>query len=132
MASAARLTAFAARKTRLGQAIRTTLAEIESPPVEARAGAAHLNGLILDLRALDREVEPLRREFEALWLARARRSEIDVALGYFGSLRVRLAAAQDWLRGQHRALLAGEAVDGSLSTYDAGYHRIVWQRWPDM
>jgi hypothetical protein len=66
-----------------------------------------------------------------LWLARARRSEIHVALGYFAGLRTRLRAAVAWLETQREALLAGEPVDAELETYDAGQHRVLWQTWPD-
>jgi hypothetical protein len=66
-----------------------------------------------------------------LWLARARRSEIHVALGYFAALHTRFQAASGWLEAQHRALLAGEPVDAELSTYQVGDQRILWHSWPE-
>jgi hexosaminidase len=131
MASAARLTIYAARKTALAQEIRAVLREIAAQPEPVTDNARRLYGCVLALRALDVELEKLRGEFEALWLARARRSEMHVALGYFANLRVRYRVAVDWLQGQRKALLEGRPVDAELSTYDAGDYRTLWQTWPD-
>jgi hypothetical protein len=131
MASAARLTAFAARKTALGQAIRETLHQAAHSDQHPEAQAKVLHDAGWQLRALAAELVDLRSEWEALWLARARRSEIHVALGYFSSLHTRLEAAADWLEGQRLALLAGKTVDAELSSYDAKDYRILWQTWPD-
>lgn len=125
LASAARLTAYAARKTALAQEIRRGLRD---PQVTAR----RIYEYILGLRALDAELEPLRAEFEALWLARARRSEIHVALGYYAGLRVRYKAAIRWLEAQRLALLKGEPVDADLKTYDTSGYRTLWQNWSDV
>jgi hypothetical protein len=125
LASAARLTAYAARKTAHAQEIRRGLHD-------PQATAARIYDYILGLRALDAELESLRAEFEALWLARARRSEIHVALGYYAGLRVRYKAAIRWLEGQRQALLGGEPVDADLKTYDTGGYRTLWQNWSDV
>ncbi len=130
MASAARLTAYAARKTVLSQAIRASLRQIAAGP-EPVATAGQLQGHILALKALAAEMEALRAEWETLWLARARRSEIHVALGYFATLHTRLQAASAWLKAQHQAVLAGEPVDAELASYQAGDHRVLWHNWPD-
>jgi len=124
LASAARLTAYAARKVSLSQEVRRGLRD---PGLEA----AQVLGYIMALRALDAGLEGLRREFESLWLARARPSEIHVALGYYAGLRARYRAAVGWLEEQRRALLQGEPVDADLSTYDASGYRVLWQNWPD-
>jgi len=134
MASAARLTAYAARKVALSQEIAQGLrARLE--PNEADLDAAHqtrcVYGYILALKALDAELEELRAEFEALWLARARRSEIHVALGYYAGLRARYRTAIRWLEGQRQALVIGQHLDTDLSTYDSGDYRTLWQTWPD-
>jgi hypothetical protein len=125
MASAARLTAYAARKTALAQEIRRGLCD---PQVTAE----RVYGYIVTLRALDAELEHLRAEFEALWLARAHRSEMHVALGYYAGLRVRYKAAVAWLETQRQALLKGEPADAELKTYDTGGYRALWQNWPDV
>jgi len=125
MASAGRLTAYAARKTVVSQEIREALRD-------PRLDAARLYGFTLDLMALDKELEELRFEFEALWMARSRRSEIHIALGYFAGLRARFRAAIRWLRGQHNGLLRGEAVDADCVTYHAGEYRVLWQTWSDL
>jgi hexosaminidase len=129
MASAARLTAYAARKTALAQAIRASLREIAAQLEPVEAHARRLYDHILALKALDVELEALRAEFEALWLARAHRSEMHVALGYFASLRIRYQAAIAWLKEQRASLLAGKPVDAALSTYEVGNHRVLWQTW---
>ncbi len=131
MASAARLTAYAARKTAQAQAIRATLRQIATQPEPVKDNARRLYEHTLALKALDIELETLRAEFEALWLARARRSEMHVALGYFSNLRARYRAATVWLEEQRRALLASQPVDAELSTYHTGDYRTLWQTWPD-
>jgi hypothetical protein len=131
MASAARLIAYAARKTTRSQAIRADLRHIAANPGQVEAAARQLHGHILALKALVAELEDLRAEWEALWLARARRSEIHVALGYFAALHTRLQAASAWLEAQRQALLDGEPVDAELATYHAGDHRVLWHTWPD-
>jgi hypothetical protein len=123
MALTARLTAYAARKTALSQTIRRELRE-------ATPDADRLYAHGLALEGLAAELEALRAAFESLWLARARRSEIHVALGYYAALRTRFHAAVDWLAAQRKALLASKPVDADLRTYDAGNHRVVWHNWP--
>jgi hexosaminidase len=132
MASAARLTDYAARKTALSQAIRADLSAFAAQPEPVAENAARLYEQYLALRALDNELEDLRAEFEMLWMARARRSEIHVSLGYFANLRARYKAAAAWLLEQRKALLAGQPVDAELVTYDAGDYRTLWQNWPGM
>lgn len=132
MASAARLTDYAARKTALSQAIRADLRTFAAQPEPIAENAARLYEHYLALRALDDELEDLRAEFEALWLARARRSEIHVSLGYFANLRVRYKAAAAWLLKQQIDLLAGQPVEAELATYDPGDYRTLWQNWPAM
>ena len=122
--SAARLTAYAARKVTLSQEIRRGLRD---PNLDADC----VHEYILALKALDVELERLRAEFETGWLARARRSEIHIALGYYAGLRARYWAAIDWLERQRQALLKGQPVDAELSTYDVGDYRTLWQTWPD-
>ena len=124
MASAARLTAYAARKITLSQEIRQGLRDPD-------LAADRIYGYILALKRLDVELERLRAEFETLWLARAHRSEIHVALGYYAGLRARYRAAVDWLEGQRQALLKGQPVDSEWASYDAGDYRTLWQNWPD-
>jgi len=124
MASAARLTAYAARKVALSQEIRQGLRD---PDLDAD----RVYEYIMALKVLDVELEGLRAEFESLWLARARRSEMHVALGYYAGLRVRYQAAIRWLEEQRQALVEGKPVDVDLDTYDAGDYRTLWQTWPD-
>jgi hexosaminidase len=124
IASAARLTTYAAHKTAFSQQLRQ---DLRAPDLDA----ARIHQHILALKALDKELEHLRAEFEILWLTRAHRSEIHVALGYYASLRARYHAAIAWLKKQQQALSEGQPVDADLNTYDAGDHRILWQTWPD-
>jgi hypothetical protein len=127
MASAGRMTAYAALKTLQGQLIRAVLRQ---SLVDSRV-VADLDEQILALRAMPSELEELREEWEVLWQARARRSEIDVALGYFASAHARLRTAAAWLVEQRKAMAAGEPVDWDLQSYNPGEHRILWQTWPD-
>jgi hexosaminidase len=148
MAYTARLTAYAARKTARSQWIRADLdafaAQLEpsapptTPPTRgtewgaAAEHAARLYEHYLAIRALDGELENLRAEFESLWMARSRRSEIHSPLAYFANLRSRYKAAAAWLLKQREVLLAGQPLDAGLSTYDVGDYRTLWQNWPDM
>jgi hexosaminidase len=131
MASAARLTAYAARKTALAQAIRADLRAIAKEPQPIESNALFLYEHSRALKALDIELDQLRSEFETLWLARASRSEMHFSLLYFSSLRTRYRAARAWLLDQRDSLLAGKAVDAELSTYDVGDHRVLWHTWQD-
>ena len=126
MASAADMIAHAALKTALGQRIRATLRKVApgEPPSE-------LDEQILALDKLAAGLEGLREEWELLWHARARISEIHVALGFFASTHARLRIAAAWLEEQRRALAAGESADAELETYNASDHRVLWQIWPD-
>jgi hexosaminidase len=132
MAYTARATAYAARKTARFQAIRADLNAFAAQPEPATEHAARLWDHYLAVRALDSELENLRGEFELLWLARARRSEMHSPLAYFANLRSRYKAAAAWLLDQHQALLDGKAVDADLSTYEVGLYKTLWQNWPDM
>ena len=127
MASAARLTAYAALKTLLGQLLRAILRQVSID----ESLASELDEQILALGAMASELEELREEWEVLWQARARRSEIHVALGYFASVHARIRIAVAWLEEQRKVLAAGKPVDAELETYDASEHRILWQTWPD-
>jgi hypothetical protein len=126
MASAGRMTAHAALKTLQGQSGRAILRRASAD----RSLASDLDEQILVLGKLAAELEELRGEWEALWLARARRSEMHVALGYFASAHARLRTAASWLGEQRKAIAAGEPVDGDLQSYNPGEHRILWQTWP--
>jgi len=122
MAAAGHLTSLAARKTALGQEIRSAL---QHPDLDAD----RLYGFERALGDLDVELARLRGEFEILWLARSRVGEIHVALGYFAELRVRFRTAIDWLADQRVALGEGRSIDADLSTYDTAGYRTLWQTW---
>jgi hypothetical protein len=127
MASAGRLISYAALKTVQGQLLRAILRQVS---VDKNL-ASELDELILSLGAMASELEELREEWEVLWQARARRSEIHVPLGYFASAHARIRIAVAWLEEQRKALAAGDPVDAELETYDASEHRVLWQTWPD-
>jgi hypothetical protein len=122
MALAGRLTAYAARKVSMGQEIRAALHERD-------IDGDSLYAYERELGALDVDLVHLCSEFEELWLARSRTSEIHVALGYFAELRARYRAVVDWLADQRAALAAGNPVDAELATYDTGDYRTLWQTW---
>jgi hypothetical protein len=131
VASAARLTAFAARKTTLSQAIRAHLRRMAVEREPAAAAARLLARHVRALGALADELAELRDEWQALWMERARLSEIHIARGFFDSTCDRFRAAAAWLEEQRLAVLAGEPVDSELLSYEPGDHRVVWQTWPN-
>ena len=135
MTSVSRLTAYAGRKTLLGQQIRRELRGLARihlrPEAEIIEGARQIHGFIQALKELQVELERLRAEFVRLWLARARRSEIRVSLGYFASLSARYERAVVWLEEQRQRILAGEALDAELETFASDDHSVLWQTWPD-
>lgn len=120
IAFTARLTAYAARKTSLAQRIRQ---DLHLPDLDSEC--LYLHGLAL--KALDRELVSLQAEFESLWLARARSSEIAITLSYYARLRVRYLAAIDWLGVQAQALSEGKPADADLKSYNRYGHRVLWQ-----
>lgn len=122
MVAAGHLTSFAARKTALCQEIRAAL---HDPNLTTDQLLAYERSL----RDMDVALEHLRAEFETLWLARARVSEIHVALSYFAGLRVRFQAAIDWIADQRDALAEGRPLDADLQSYDTGGYRTLWQTW---
>jgi predicted membrane chloride channel (bestrophin family) len=125
------LTDYAARKTALCQAIRSHLRQMAAEPEPVEAAASLLAGHIRTLGVLRDELAELRDEWMALWLERARRSQIQIALEYFDSLASRLEAAAAWLAEQRRVVLSGDRVDAELAGYEGGDHRVAWQIWPD-
>lgn len=120
IASVARLTAYAGRKTAVGQQLRRALAGTDLNP-----GALHRYEQAF--QDLDRELDQLQAEFEALWLARARRSEMQIALRYYAGLHDRYGAVISWLQEQGRALADGQPVDADLAAYDGSGYRVLWQ-----
>jgi len=94
--------AFAARKAKLTRQIRASLASGGKciGDVAQHAAAA--------LQELADDLVPLRQAFEALWLGRARPSEIAQHLGALEALSERFGLARDWLmaiaREEHAAL----------------------------
>jgi hypothetical protein len=135
LVSTAQLTAYAARKTLLGQQIRAGLRGLARTHLRsednATEGAHQIEGYIEDLGQMAAELDTLRLEFERLWLTRSRRSEIHISLGYFAGLSARYQAATGWLEEQRQRLLARQAVDAELETYANASYRVLWQTWPD-
>jgi hypothetical protein len=135
MISVAQLTAYAARKTQMGQQIRAGLHSLKHHHQETgdriQEGARQISSYMQALKGLQVELEKHRAEFERLWMARSRRSEIHVALGYFADLSSRYQAAIAWLDEQRQKMLAGQAIDAGLQTYSAASYHVLWQTWPD-
>jgi hexosaminidase len=128
----ARMMSYAARKTLASQQIRAALAAAGGP------GEDGLSQAIATWRALDSELVELAELFQTLWLARARRSEIDMTLGYFAALRQRYAAAERWCQERLDQLRAGRAPCYDLGEYDraAADYEILgqgyWRRWHEL
>lgn len=130
LAFAARQMIYAGSKVRLGQQIGVALRELagETP---TPAGVARLDALIAALQRLRDQLPPMRQEFEQLWLAQSRRSEIDVNLRRYDALLTRFDAALTWLRQQRDAYARGAAIDAALASYDAGHDRLFWEQGYD-
>ncbi len=120
MIYSARMMAYAARKAQASKEIRAALGNpARELPAVARQSRERL-------RALELELTPLQAEFVRLWRARARDSEIAVALGHLTGLRERYALAQRWLAEREE----DESV-ADLQAYMAwaGRYEILGQRF---
>jgi len=132
MIYSARMMSYAARKALASQRVRASLAAKEGPSEEV------LTQAIATWRALDGELVDLAGLFESLWMARARRSEIDITLGYFAALRKRYAAAERWCQDRLDQQRAGQAPSYDLDEYAraAADYEILgqgyWRRWSEL
>jgi hypothetical protein len=118
-----RAMSYAARKVLASGRIRAALAAGGDDLV------THLRLGVDELAALDAELVALKTEFEALWLRRARRSEIGISLGYFDGLRDRYAAAREWLTEAIGRLETGQDAELDLDEYArrAGRYEVLGQ-----
>lgn len=83
--------------------------------------------LILEIRELYHEFLTIRREFEAVWLARAYPTGIESCLSLFDRAGAQMAETVKWLALQLQALARGEAPDAELKTYTAARdYGILW------
>jgi hypothetical protein len=123
----ANLIAFACAKVERTWALRAALDDLTTHDRASEGALARLDGLIAALRD-DRDALPaLIAEFEARWLASARRSEIGITLDVYARLLARYDAALDWLGEQRAAYAAGQGVDAALTTYDTGDYAVLYQ-----
>lgn len=124
MAFSARLIAYAADKVQLGQRLQARWPELCNDAV----CLAELNGYVARLVILKEQLAAFRVEFERLWLARARRSEIEVSLGHYDRALARFDAAIAWLQSQRAALATGGELDRDMSSYDGWNYLALWDR----
>jgi hexosaminidase len=113
MAFSARLMAYAATKVAVSQEVR---AELQGIAGDGEAARQALRVARERLRALDADLVPLIEEFRALWLRRARYSEMDITLGYYTALR-----------GRYRAVVSGSTSIWRPST-PASRRASTWPR----
>jgi len=131
MIFSAQLIAYAARKVavcgQVQEQLRAVAADESALPV--------LQEAITQLRRLEVDLIPLRERFQALWLRRARRSEIEISLGHLDGLQKRYQMARQWLAECAQQLRQGEKPDLSLEAYAqlSGPYYILGQRfWEQM
>lgn len=68
----------------------------------------------------------LRREFENVWMLRARHQGIQTSLSLFDHAGVQMAQTVRWLARQRERLLRGEQVDRTLQTYCGKDYEVLW------
>jgi len=135
MAFSARLMAYAATKVAVSQEVR---AELQGIAGDGEAARQALRVARERLRALDADLVPLIEEFRALWLRRARYSEMDITLGYYTALRGRYRAVVEWIDQHLAAIDAGQPPSVDLAAYDreGRGHEILgqsfWRRWREL
>ncbi len=117
---------FAVEKVETTRSLRDLLPRLVAGGPD-QANLAEMDRLIGVLAAQRDALAAMVREFTERWMAQARRSEIRVNLDRFRGLQDRYDAAIAWLETQRAAYVGGEAVDGSLSTYDDGGYAVLWQ-----
>jgi hypothetical protein len=115
---------FAAEKVETTRAIQAWLRAAVRDDSTAES-AERLAGLIAALHSQARKLSNLKREFEARWLAEARRSEIQQNLDRYEKLAERYAAAISWLEEQGRRHAAGDSIDVEITTYDRGDYAVL-------
>jgi hexosaminidase len=117
---------FATEKVETTRTLRAVLNEMETgdPGPETLARFDRIVGALQGQRAA---LPALVREFEARWLAHARRSEIHVNLDRFAALAARYDAALAWLADQREAYTSGADVDAALTTYVTDDYRVIFQ-----
>jgi hypothetical protein len=116
---------FATGKVETARAIRALLGELAAEAGPSEAGAARLDTLIATLRRQREQLAALSEEFEARWLAHARRSEIGINLGRFARLDERYGAAIAWLEAERERYRRGEGIDAALAGYDVGEYAVL-------
>jgi len=103
-------------------------AAVDALKASGQTSAGELAAAIDALAANRARLQALQHEWERLWLQEARRGEIGITLAHYAGLEQRWTAALAWLREQHRRLVAGEAVDRELSSYDTGEYAVLWEQ----
>ena len=116
MAYSCRLFKMMARKAAFSQKLEATLA---SMPPASEAALDALTVLLDELETIEASLVGLVSLFEAQWMRRARRSEINISLGHFAGVRQRMRCLADWLRERVDELQAGIAPDYDLTAYKA-------------
>lgn len=137
MAFSARLMGYAARKALASRALRADVERLREGGADADAERT-LSDAVETLRGLDAELVRLRERFRAVWLARARHSEMRISLGHLDGARGRLHAAEAWFRARLEELRAGRTPDYGLEGYarEAERYEILgqgfWRRMREM
>ena len=129
MAYAADLLGFAAKKMAACQALNARLTAIADDTSPQEALSILAEG-IDTLRALDAVLVGYVERFRAIWLRRARQSEMRISLGHFQGVRERLGLAAEWLEQRAAAIEAGEAPNVDLEDYRewSGRYYILGER----
>jgi hypothetical protein len=123
---------FATDKIETTRAIRTLLTELATHATPTGDGRDRFDSLLSLIRQQRDALPALVAEFEALWLAHSKRSEIRINLDRFAALIAQYNVALDWLEGQRAAYDRGETVDSTLTTYDRGDYAVLHEatrRW---
>jgi len=116
MAYSCRLFELMARKATFSKRLDATLSNMSSVPKTAYDA---LTALLEELDAIDVALASLVSLFEAQWMRRARRSEINISLGHFAGMRERMRCLADWLRERMKEIKDGIAPDYDLADYKA-------------
>ena len=115
----ARMTRFIGQKGLLACRIRGDLAR-------ENLSGDDLMEMIFQIHRLYDEFCWIRRQFEDVWLLRAKHKGIQTSLSLFDHAGAQMAQTVRWLALQREAVLRGERADWRLESYAGAQYEVLW------
>lgn len=116
---------FACDKVETTREIWALLADASRSDISLEPDNERFGRAITNLNGQSERLPAMAAEFEARWLAHARRSEIQQNLDRYAMLVERYKIAIAWLEEQRERFAKGLPVDSELATYDRGDYAVL-------